>query len=181
MVISRIFLILPIFFSSFIFSDEMILDEVIYEDLVKIIFEVAPKDTIISSPKNKVLSETETDIHLEVLINWSEDIDIMGQIPGSFIPYISVTAIIENEITEEIKNLALIPHLNLIDGFHYAQNIKLPGSKEDKYSLTFFLEPDKEALSFHKDWQDSQKIPIISEQIFSYKRLNFAEIVETLR
>ena len=180
MVSSRIFLILSIF-SSFMFTDEMILDEVIYEDSVNIIFEVAPKDTIISSPKNKVLSETETDIHLEVLINWSEDIDIMGQIPGSFIPYMSVTAIIENEITEEIKNLALIPHLNLIDGFHYAQNIKLPGSKEDKYSLTFFLEPDKEALSFHKDWQDSQKIPIISKQIFSYKGLDFAEIVEASR
>ena len=43
---------------------------------ITVIFEGAPRDKIFSSPNNPHLSESETDVHIEALIKWNEDIDI---------------------------------------------------------------------------------------------------------
>ena len=66
-------------------SSEMILGtEKITKDIT-VIFEGAPRDKIFSSPNNLHLSESETDVHIEALINWDEDIDIPSQVPGRWI------------------------------------------------------------------------------------------------
>ena len=88
---------------------------------------------------NPHLSESETDVHIEALINWDEDIDIPSQVPGSFIPYLKVRAKITNQETDASKTIDLVPHINLIDGFHYARNTKLPGSVDDTYQITFTI------------------------------------------
>ena len=52
-------------------SSEMILGtEKITKDIT-VVFEGAPRDKIFSSPKNPHLSESETDVHIEALINLS--------------------------------------------------------------------------------------------------------------
>ena len=66
-------------------SSEMILGtEKITKDII-VVFEGAPRDKIFSSPNNLHLSESETDVHIEALINWDGDIDIPRQVPGGFI------------------------------------------------------------------------------------------------
>ena len=162
-------------------SSEMILGtEKITKDIT-VIFEGAPRDKIFSSPNNPHLSESETDVHIEALINWNEDIDIPSQVPGSFIPYLKVRAKITNQETDESKTIDLVPHINLIDGFHYARNIKLPGSVNDEYFITFTIKQDSDQLSYHKDWKDNYVTPIISEISFTYQDLNFFNVSQETR
>ena len=86
-------------------SSEMILGaEKITKD-INVVFEGAPRDKIYSSPKNPHLFESETDVHIEALINWDEDIDILSQVPGSFIPYLKVMAKITNQETDASKTI----------------------------------------------------------------------------
>ncbi len=162
-------------------SSEMILGtEKITKDIT-VVFEGAPKDKIFSSPNNPHLSESETDVHIEALVNWDEDVDIPSQIPGSFIPYLKVSAKITNQETDESKTIDLVPHINLIDGFHYARNIKLPGSVNDEYFITFTIKQDSDQLSYHKDWKDNYVTPIISEISFTYQDLNFFNVSQETR
>ena len=69
----------------------------------------------------------------------------------------------------------LSPHLNLSDNFHYAQNIKLPGSIDDTYEITFEIYLPKDTLGIHYDWKNSigSFLPINK---FTYKNLNFKKI-----
>ncbi len=162
-------------------SSEMILGtEKITKDIT-VVFEGAPRDKIFSFPNNLHLSESETDVHIEALINWDEDIDIPSQVPGSFIPYLKVRTKITNQETDESKTIDLVPHINLIDGFHYARNIKLPGSVNDKYLITFTIKQDSDRLSYHKDWKDNYATPVISETSFTYKNLNFFSVSQETR
>ena len=162
-------------------SSEMILGtEKITKDIT-VIFEGAPRDKIFSSLNNPHLSESETDVHIEALINWNEDIDIPSQVPGSFIPYLKVRAKITNQETDESKTIDLVPHINLIDGFHYARNIKLPGSIDDEYLITFTIKQDIDQLSYHEDWKDNYAIPIIPEISFTYLDLNFFDVSQETR
>ena len=162
-------------------SSEMILGtEKITKDIT-VIFEGAPRDKIFSSPNNPHLSESETDVHIEALINWNEDIDIPSQVPGSFIPYLKVRAKITNQETDESKTIDLVPHINLIDGFHYARNIKLPGSVNDEYLITFTIKQDSDQLSYHKDWKDNYATPVIPEISFTYQDLNFFNVSQETR
>ena len=148
---------------------------------INVVFEGAPRDKIFSSPNNPHLSESETDVHIEALINWDEDIDIPSQVPGSFIPYLKVKAKITNQETDESKTIDLVPHINLIDGFHYARNIKLPGSVDDKYLITFIIKQDSDQLSYHKDWKDNYATPVISEISFTYQDLSFFNVSQETR
>ena len=156
-------------------SSEMILGtEKITKDIT-VIFEGAPRDKIFSSPNNPHLSESETDVHIEALINWNEDIDIPSQVPASFIPYLKVRAKITNQETDESKNI------NLIDGFHYARNIKFPGSVDNEYLITFTIKQDSDQLSYHKDWKDNYATPVIPEISFTYQDLNFFNVSQETR
>ena len=162
-------------------SSEMILGEEKITKDINVVFEGAPRDKIFSSPKNPHLSESETDVHIEALINWDEDIDIPSQVPGSFIPYLKVRAKITNQETDASKTIDLVPHINLIDGFHYARNTKLPGSVDDTYQITFTIKQDSDHLSYHKDWKDNYGTPVISETSFTYQDLNFFDVSQETR
>ena len=101
---------------------------------IDLIFEAAIKDDV--APLSNFLAESETDIHIEVLANWNSDAP-SGSPEGGFIAYLNVKADILNQSSQERKTIDLLPHINLIDNYHYANNIKLPGSVEDIYTVTF--------------------------------------------
>ena len=119
---------------------EMIIGEATIEPGIHLIFECGIKDDI--APNNVFLSESETDVHIEVLANWSENAP-KGTTPGGHVAYLIVSLVVKNEITNISDTVNLVPHLNLSDNLHYAQNIKLPGKIDDKYILNFIIEPTK--------------------------------------
>ena len=76
----------------------------------------------------------------------------------------------------------LVPHMNLIDNFHYARNISLPGSIDDFYYVTFnIIEPTHIDLALHKDWLDMYGEKLLSKQTFTYKNIHFGEICRATR
>ena len=165
-------LLLITFLVSFsLLSEEMIIGKESISPGIDIVFEAAPKDTVF--PLDSFLSESETNIHIEMLANWSEDAP-EGSPVGGFIAYLDVFAIISNDLGDNLK-VNLSPHLNLSDNFHYAQNIKLPGSIDDTYEITFEIYLPKDTLGIHYDWKNSigSFLPINK---FTYKNLNFKKI-----
>lgn len=165
-------LLLITFLVSFsLLSEEMIIGRESISPGIDIVFEAAPKDIVF--PLDSFLSESETNIHIEMLANWSEDAP-EGSPVGGFIAYLDVFAIISNDLGDNLK-VNLSPHLNLSDNFHYAQNIKLPGSIDDTYEITFEIYPPKDTLGIHYDWKNSigSFLPINK---FTYKNLNFKKI-----
>ena len=67
-------------------------------------------------------------------------------------PYLTITAKVVNAKTGAMLMTDLLPHINLIDNFHYARNIALPGPIGDRYDVTFHVAPPAGlALSFHND------------------------------
>lgn len=53
--------------------------------------------------------------------------------------------------TQQIKFASLLPHINLIDNFHYARNVQLPGEASDPYTVYFYVNPpDEFALGRHR-------------------------------
>ena len=165
-------LLLITFLVSFsLLSEEMIIGRENISPGIDIVFEAAPKDIVF--PLDSFLSESETDIHIEMLANWSEDAP-EGSPVGGFIAYLDVFAIISNDLGDSLK-VNLSPHLNLSDNFHYAQNIKLPGSIDDTYEITFEIYPSEDTLGIHYDWKSSigSFLPVYK---FTYKNLNFKKI-----
>tara|TARA_B100001057_G_scaffold411320_1_gene426904 strand:+ start:6234 stop:6785 length:552 start_codon:yes stop_codon:yes gene_type:complete len=153
-------------------SEEMIFGEEIIDPGIKIIFEAAPKDQIF--PNEFYLSESQTDVHIEMLINWSKD-SPNGSPVGGFIPYLDVTVIISNKDGQSLKT-KLTPHINIVDNFHYAQNISLPGKIDDIYEVTVIIEPPlNDALGIHFDWKEKYG-SVLTKKIFNYKNLSFKEI-----
>jgi len=172
-----IFLIAIVFLSSIAESEEMIFGKEVLENGIIVIFEAAPKDKIY--PKNFFLEEGETDIHIEMLMNWT-DKSPEGSPVGGFIPYLNVTATITNQ-NGETKRVKLTPHLNLTDNFHYAQNIKLPGEINELYDVVIEVSPpEKEQLGIHYDWNEKYKY-LIEKQKFAYKNLSFKDVAEQSR
>ena len=161
-----------IFLSINILTEEMIIGSEIIDPGIKIVFEAAPKDIVF--PEKFYLPESETDIHIEMLANWSED-NIVSAPSGGFVAYLKVKAIVANEKGAIIET-DLTPHLNLVDNLHYAQNIKLPGSIKDFYDVTFIIEPpESEFFGIHYDWHEKFG-GLIEESSFTYKNLNFEQI-----
>ena len=68
---------------------------------IDIVFEAAPKDIIF--PRKYFLNEDETDIHIEMLINWASRTSTGSPI-GGFIPYLKVYAEIQNSKGELLNN-----------------------------------------------------------------------------
>ena len=76
----------------------------------------------------------------------------------------------------------LLPHINLIDNFHYARNISLPSSISDLYSVDFTVAaPTSTDLALHKDWVDSYGEALMKNQFFRYRDVNFEEIAKASR
>ena len=60
------------------YSEEQVISRENLSNDIKIIFEAAPKDTLFNDSVEQ-LSEQDTDIHIEALVNWNDDISIDGQ------------------------------------------------------------------------------------------------------
>ena len=152
-------------------AQELIIGEERVEPGLLFIFEGAIKDHI--EPKEFYLQEKDSDIHIEALVTWSSD-GPEGSLEGGFIPYLNIKARIINQRTQEEGIYNLIPHLNISDNFHYANNIKLPGKIYDLYSVSFIISPpEKGDVGFHYDWREKVNKNLISKKIFTYKNQNF--------
>ena len=103
------------------------------------VFEGAVKDHVL--PLSMHLEEDETHVHIEARVNWDETDIPEGAPPGGFVPYLRINAKIRNQTTGLSTFIDLLPHINLIDNFHYARNISLPGSIGDLYSVDFTVAP----------------------------------------
>ena len=176
----RLFFFLIIISISNVFSQELVLGEERIEPGIIFIFEGAIKDKVY--PKSINLDEKYTDIHIEARVNWDDKNIPDGTPIGGFVPYLNINATITNERTGQKTFVDLTPHLNLIDNFHYARNISLPGSIDDFYKVTFsVLSPMQRDVALHRDWLDNYGEEIFSDASFSYKDIYFGEICRASR
>jgi uncharacterized protein involved in high-affinity Fe2+ transport len=168
-----LFALVFLFFSQSIFC-EMLIGTGSIQPGVDLIFEGGIKDDIM--PNEFYLSENETDIHLEVLANWSND-SPDGSPLGGHVAYLNVSATVINEADGISETHILTPHVNMADNLHYAKNIKLPGEIDQEYTVIFEILPPKMGdLGMHFDWREKVDSSLISGQKFEFKNLDFKEI-----
>jgi len=165
-------------------AQELIIGSELVEPGIRVIFEGAIKDDV--SPLSLHLSESKTDVHLEARVNWASDKSIQvpnGTPRGGFVAYLTITAEVTNERTgESLKDIQIVPHINLIDNFHYARNIKLPGKRDDLYIVKFSLQPPSAYdLALHKDWRDNHGNQLFKNIGFQYTHVDFEEIASATR
>ena len=162
-------IILLVFVTVNLYSQELIIGEERVEPGIVFIFEGAVKDEVY--PMSVNLLENQTNVHIEARVNWDSKKIPEGTPGGGFIPYLKISSIVTNQSTGLKTFVDLLPHINLIDNFHYARNISLPGKKNDMYSVEFFVNaPSKYDLFFHRDWKQMFGNSLI-EDIF--KTFNF--------
>ena len=144
------------------------------------VFEGAIKDHVM--PESLHLSENETNVHIEARVNWDTNDIPKGSVPNGFIPYLHINTKIINQSTGLSTFVDLLPHINLIDNFHYARNISLPGNSSDLYTVKFnILPPTNLELSFHNDWLEIYGEKLLNKSSFVYKNVDFFEIVKATR
>jgi len=161
-----------IFFNSILNAEEMIIGEEKIDPGIELVFEGAIKDDI--SPKEFYLSEQNSDIHIEVLATWTND-GPEGSVEGGFVPYLEIKVKIINQKNLKSVSYDLVPHINLTDNFHYANNIKLPGKEDDLFEVIFDIKPPPfGSLGYHYDWRENVNKNLISEKTFIYKNQNFS-------
>jgi len=159
---------------------ELVIGEERLEPGIVFIFEGAIKDDIM--PGMMHLSEKETNIHIEARVNWDVKDVPAGTPTGGFIPYLHISAKLINEKTGLSTFIDLVPHINLIDNFHYARNISLPGSITDTYTVRFnIVKPTGIDLALHKDWLDTYGESLINNNSFVYKGVDFEEVAKANR
>ena len=121
-------------------------------------------------------------IHIEARVNWDTKDVPNGTPHGGFVAYLHITAKLINQETGLSTFIDLLPHINLIDNYHYARNISLPGKVDDLYSVEFnVLPPTNIELSLHKDWLDNYGGRLMKEYSFSYENVDFEEIANASR
>jgi len=171
---------LVLFLFNFFYNSELIIGEEKIPPGIIIIFEGAVKDKI--HPSSLHLPEHQTDVHIEARVNWGSYNVPKGAVSGGFIPYLHITALVKNSITGLRTFVDLKPHINLIDNFHYARNISLPGSIKDRYDIEFKISPPSNIeLASHNDWNEQYGKNLLNEYTFNYKRVNFEQIAKTSR
>ena len=175
-------LLFTIFFFALsnVSSQELIIGEERVEPGIVFIFEGAIKDTV--HPESANLAEDETNVHIEARVNWDSVNIPNGAIPDGFIPYLRIISTIYNE-TNGLKTFVdLTPHINLIDNFHYARNISLPGKIDDKYTVVFKVNsPHEFDLALHKDWLKLYGKNLFNNSEFKYTQIDFEEIAKATR
>ena len=180
----NIFTLLCLLISITIYSQsekpELVIATERVEPGILFIFEGAIKDNI--SPSSMHLSENETNIHIEARVNW-DMVNIPNGTPaGGFVPYLYISAHVINQKTGLSTFVDLLPHINLVDNFHYARNISLPGSVEDKYSVKFNItKPSGTDLALHMDWLKSYGKELIENKTFSYDNVDFSAVAKASR
>ena len=173
------------FLIAFIYSFSTVAEELVIgieriEPGIIFIFEGAIKDTIY--PSSLHLTEKSSQIHIEARVNWDSKNIPKGAVKGGFIPYLHITSKIVNETNGLISFIDLFPHINLIDNFHYARNIYLPGAITDTYTVTFDIHPPQYLdLSFHNDWVLNYGDKLLEKSSFSYSNINLEKIAKLSR
>ncbi len=161
-------------------GQELVIGEERVEPGIVFIFEGAVKDHIM--PMGMHLDEDQTHVHIEARVNWDEINIPKGTPVGGFVPYLHITAIVKNQKTGLQTFIDLLPHINLVDNFHYARNMSLPGGIDDLYSVTFNIVPPTHIdLALHKDWLNSYGEALLKGQSFSYKSVYFGDICRATR
>ena len=165
---------------NFSFSQELIIGEETVHPGIVFIFEGAVKDHVI--PEGMHLKENQTNIHIEARVNWGANDIPEGTPPGGFVAYLHITAKVTNQNSGMSTFIDLLPHLNLVDNYHYARNISLPGNADDLYLVEFnILPPTHIDLSLHKDWLDNYGNELMKNQYFKYSNVDFEEIANSSR
>ncbi len=168
-----------IFFNSTLNAEEMIIGEEKIDPGIELVFEGAIKDDI--SPKEFYLSEQNSDIHIEALAIWTND-GPEGSVEGGFVPYLEIKVKIINQKNRKSVSYDLVPHINLTDNFHYANNIKLPGKEDDLFEVIFDIKPPPlGSLGYHYDWRENVNKNLISKKTFIYKNQNFSRLASLSR
>lgn len=165
-------------------AQELIIGSELVKPGIRVIFEGAIKDDV--APNDLHLAEAKTDVHLEARVNWASDKNISvpkGSPRGGFVAYLTIIAEVTNEKTGEVlKDIQIVPHINLIDNFHYARNIELPGKRDGRYTVKFFVDPPVGSnLALHKDWRDNHGKQLFEKTVFEYRNVDFEEIAEASR
>ena len=176
----RILLISLLIFNYTLSAPELVIAEERVEPGIVFIFEGAIKDHVM--PMAMHLAENQTNVHIEARVNWDTKNVPEGTPEGGFVPYLHMTSTVTNQKTGLKTFVDLIPHINLIDNFHYARNIALPGSADDLYSVEFnIIPPTHIDLALHKDWLDTYGEELTTNYSFSYKNVYFGEICRATR
>ena len=158
---------------------EMIIGTGSIEPGVDLIFEGGVKDDVM--PNEYFLNESETDVHIEVLANWSSKAPD-GSPEGGHVAYLNINAILINEVTGTSVTHKLTPHVNMSDNLHYAKNIKLPGRIDEKYSVIFEISPPiNDELGMHYDWRKAVDEQLVDANTFKFKNLDFEKIAQSKR
>ncbi len=148
---------------------------------VTFVFEGAIKDEV--KPAEHHLDVSQTDVHIEALVNWSATGDLPDGAPrGGFVPYLRINAVVTSQTTGESVHATLVPHVNLVDSLHYARNIALPSAITDKYEVVFHVHPPgKFDLAFHKDWVNVHGVTLLEPASFRYRDVDFEAIAKAKR
>ena len=161
-------------------AQELIIGEERIEPGLLFIFEGAIKDHV--SPSSLHLEEKQTNVHIEARVNWDIINIPKGAPSGGFIPYLHITAQIINEKTGLSTFIDLLAHINLIDNFHYARNISLPGKIDDLYTVKFSIVPPTNIeLALHNDWNKKYGNSLFKNSKFTYEKVNFEDIAKASR
>ena len=161
-------------------AQELIIGEERVEPGLLFIFEGAIKDHV--SPNSLHLEEKQTNVHIEARVNWDKINIPKGAPSGGFIPYLHITAQIINEKTGLRTFIDLLAHINLIDNFHYARNISLPGKINDLYTVKFSIVPPTIIeLALHNDWNKTYGNSLFKNSKFTYKKVDFEDIAKASR
>ena len=165
---------------NFSISQELIIGEETVQPGIVFIFEGAVKDHVM--PSGMHLKENETNVHIEARVNWDIKNTPNGSPEGGFVAYLHITSKVTNQKTGLSTFIDLIPHINLIDNYHYARNISLPGKKDELYTVEFnVIPPTNIELSLHKDWLNKYGNQLMTDKYFLYENVNFEEIVNASR
>ncbi len=176
----KIFFLLFIFIFKGNLNPELIIGKERVKPGIIFIFEGAIKDHI--TPISMHLSESLTNVHIEARVNWGSDNIPNGTPSEGFVPYLNITATITNQNSGLLTFIDLKPHVNLVDNFHYARNISLPGKINELYTVKFNISPPTGVdLAIHKDWLKKYGKKLISNYSFEYKNINFNEIASAKR
>ena len=161
-------------------AQELIIGEERVEPGLLFIFEGAIKDHV--SPSSLHLEEKQTNVHIEARANWDTINIPKGAPSGGFIPYLHITAQIINEKTGLSTFIDLLAHINLIDNFHYARNISLPGKIDELYTVKIsVIPPTNIELALHKDWSKTYGSILFKDSSFIYNNVDFEEIAKANR
>ena len=178
--LKNIFLLSVLFFSSHIYCLELVIGEERLEPGIVFIFEGAIKDTIL--PQHHHLEEKNTHVHIEARANWDSENIPDGTPAEGFVPYLNISAKITNESSGLSTFIDLLPHINLIDNFHYARNIALPGKTNDRYKVEFKISPPSlNELALHNDWVKIYGKKLSKSVHYKYKEVNFFNIANATR